>query len=44
VRERERERRVIYRILLGETEGKRPFGIPRHTWEDSIETNFKQIG
>jgi hypothetical protein len=27
------ERRGIYRILVGKSEGKRPLGRPRHRWE-----------
>jgi hypothetical protein len=26
------ERRGIYRILMGKSEGKRPLGRPRHRW------------
>ena len=34
---RMRERRGVYRILLGKPEGKRPLGIPRLIWEDNIK-------
>jgi hypothetical protein len=27
---------VVYGILVGKPEGKRPFGRPRLRWEDSI--------
>jgi hypothetical protein len=30
------ERRSVYRILVGEPEGKRPLGRPRRRWEDNI--------
>ena len=30
------ERKGIYRISVGRTEGKRPLGRPRHRWEDLI--------
>jgi hypothetical protein len=30
------ERRDAYRILVGRPEGRRPLGIPRHSWEDVI--------
>jgi len=30
----EEERRGAYRVLVGKPEGKRPFGRPRHRWED----------
>jgi hypothetical protein len=38
------ERRGVYRILVGKREGKRPFGIPRHRWEDNIETDPQELG
>jgi hypothetical protein len=28
----------LYRVLVGEPEGKRPLGRPRHRWEDNINT------
>jgi hypothetical protein len=31
------------RISVGDPEGKRPLGRPRHRWED-IKTNLKEIG
>jgi len=31
------ERRDIYRILMGKTEGKRQLGRPRHRWEDNVK-------
>jgi len=33
---RMRERRGIYRALVGKPEGKRPLGRPRRRWEDNI--------
>jgi len=30
-----RERRGIYRVLVGKPEGKRPLGRPRHRWGDN---------
>jgi hypothetical protein len=30
--------------LVGKPEGKRPFGIPRHRWEDNIKMNLREIG
>jgi hypothetical protein len=33
------ERRVEYRVLVGKSEGRRPFGRPRHRWEDNIKIN-----
>jgi hypothetical protein len=31
------ERRGVYRVLVGKTEGKRPLGRHRLRWEDNIE-------
>jgi hypothetical protein len=28
------ETRCVYRVLLFKREGERPFGRPRHRWED----------
>jgi len=30
------ERRGVYRVLVGKSEGKRPLGRPRRRWEDNI--------
>jgi hypothetical protein len=30
------EMRNTYKVLAGKSEGKRPFGRPRYTWEDNI--------
>jgi hypothetical protein len=38
------EGRGVYRILIGRPEGKRPLGIPRHSWEDSIKLDLREIG
>jgi hypothetical protein len=29
-------------ILIGKPEGKRPFGRPRHRWENKIRLNLKE--
>ena len=29
------EERVVYRVLLGKPEGKRPLGRPRRSWVDN---------
>jgi len=39
-----RERRSIFRVLVGKPEGKRPLGRPRHRWEDNIEMNLQEVG
>jgi hypothetical protein len=38
------ERRGIQRILVGKPEGKRPFGRPRHRWEDNIKRYLQKVG
>jgi len=39
-----REGRIIYRILVGRTEGKRPLGRPRRRWENNIKMDLRKIG
>jgi len=39
-----RERRRVYRILVGKPDGKRPLGRPRHRREDSIKKDFQKVG
>ena len=34
------ERRDVYRVLVGKTEGKRPLGRPRRRWEDNIKIDL----
>jgi hypothetical protein len=31
-------------ILVGNTDGKRPLGRPRHRWEDNIKMNLREKG
>jgi len=38
------ERRGVYRVLVGESDGKRPLGIPRRRWEDNIKTDLQEVG
>jgi hypothetical protein len=38
------ERRGAYRVFVGKPEGRRPFGRPRHRWDDDIKINLKEIG
>jgi len=38
------ERRGIYRVLMGKTEGKKPLGKPRHRWEDNIKRDLQEVG
>jgi len=37
------ERRGAYRVLVGKPECKRPFGRPRHRWEDIIKMVFQEV-
>jgi hypothetical protein len=37
------ENRNAYRIL-GNPEGKRPLGRPRHRWVDNIKMDFREMG
>ena len=36
--------RVVYRILVGKHEGKRPLGRPRRRWEDNIKMDLPEVG
>ncbi|KAJ4439040.1 hypothetical protein ANN_14996 [Periplaneta americana] len=38
------ESRNAYRVLVGRPEGKRPFGRPRHRWEDNIKMDLREVG
>ena len=38
------ERRGVYRVLVGNPEGKRPFGRPRRRWEDNIKMDLREVG
>jgi hypothetical protein len=38
------EKRNAYRILVGNSEGKRPLGRPRRRWVDSIKIDIREIG
>jgi len=33
-------RRCVYRVLMGEPEGKSPLGRPRRRWEDNIKMDL----
>ena len=39
-----RERRGVYRVLVGNPEGRRPLGRPRHRWEDNIKMDPQEVG
>jgi hypothetical protein len=36
--------RGVPRVLVGKPEGKRPFGRPRHRWEDNIKIDLQEVG
>jgi len=38
------ESRVIYRVLEGKLEGKRPLGRIRSRWEDNIKMDLQEVG
>jgi len=38
------ESRVVYRVLVGKPEGKRPLGRPRHRWENNIKMDLLVVG
>jgi hypothetical protein len=38
------EKRNAYRILVGNSEGKRPLGRPRRRWVDNIRIDLREIG
>jgi len=42
--ERMRERRGLYRVLVGKPEAKSPLGRPRHRWEENIKMDFQEVG
>ena len=37
------ERRVVYMILVGKPEGKRPLGRPRSRWEDNNKMGLQEV-
>jgi hypothetical protein len=38
------EERVVYRVLVGKPEGKRPLGRPRRRSEDNIRMHVQEVG
>jgi hypothetical protein len=40
---RMRERRIVYRVLVGKPEGKRPLGRPRCRLEDNINMDLQEV-
>jgi hypothetical protein len=39
-----KKRNVLYRVLVGNPEGKGPPGRPRHKWMDNIKMDLREIG
>ena len=37
------ERRGLYGVLVGKTEGKRPLRRPRRRWEDNIKMDLQEV-
>ena len=37
------ERRRVYRVLVGKSEGKRPLWRPRRRWEDNIKMDLQEV-
>jgi hypothetical protein len=37
------ERRVVYRVLVGKPEGKRPLGKPNCRWADNIKMDHQEV-
>jgi hypothetical protein len=38
------EERKMYKVLVGDPEGKSPLGRPRYRWEDGIRMDLRVIG
>jgi hypothetical protein len=38
------EKKGIYRVLVWKPVGKRPFGRPRHRWEDNSKMDIQEVG
>jgi hypothetical protein len=41
---RMREGKVVYMVLVGRPEGKKPLGRPRRRWENNIKMDLRDIG
>jgi hypothetical protein len=37
------ERRDVFKVLVGKTEGKRLLGRPRRRWEDNIKMDLQEM-
>ena len=36
--------RGVYRVFVGNPEGRRPLGRPRRRWEDNIKIDLQEVG
>ena len=41
---RKEDRRGVFRVLVGNPEGKRPPGKPRRRWEDNFKMDLQEVG
>jgi hypothetical protein len=39
-----RDRRGVYRVLVGKPEGKGPLGRPRRRWDNNIKMDLQEVG
>jgi hypothetical protein len=39
-----RTRKLVYRVLVGKSEGSRPLGIFRRRWKDNIKMDLQVVG
>jgi hypothetical protein len=37
------EERKLYKVLVGNPEGRRPLGRPRRRWEDGVRMDLREI-
>jgi hypothetical protein len=38
------ERISVYSVFMGNPDGKRPFGRPKHRWDDNIKMHIQDVG
>jgi hypothetical protein len=43
-RSAEGEEKGVYRVLVGNPEGKRPLGRPRRRWDSDIRIDLQEVG
>jgi hypothetical protein len=36
--------RIVYKILIGKLEWKRPLGRPKHRGEDNVRMDLREVG